>query len=396
MLFQALDEKKECVGIYIDGHIIYDQIPDNLSKTWAYSSFLEPRPVEYAQILVSGRSLEEVCPPQFKEEFDFVWSKMRAFYKSFYISKIDMQQNCFFDLLPEQFVRDFCDVKNKITKHVFDTYEKPENYELLKSIVSLTTDISHQRLNIDMEFLKKNYEDPRVRAFHSRVKKSNPYISYNAFGTKTGRLTTNKYSFPILTMDKKYRSIVNPNNDFFLELDYNAAELRVLIGLLDMPQPTQDIHSWNVLNLYNSSITRDQAKKNIFSWLYNPNSYDKILDKHYNREKVKSNYWDGKCVKNFYKRKIQSDEYHSLNYIIQSTCSDLIMDRASKIKKILSQSESRIAFVIHDSIVIDFSKGDTRMINDIISEFSSTPFGTFLTNVSVGKNFGEMRSICTQ
>ena len=107
-------------------------------------------------------------------------------------------------------------------------------------------------------------------------------------------------------------------------------------------------------------------------------------------------YWDGKQVKNFYKRKIQSDEYHSLNYIIQSTCSDLIMDRASKINAMLRDVESRIAFIIHDSVVLDCSKSDSKMINNIVSEFSDTPFGTFMTNVSAGQSFGEMKKICTQ
>ena len=54
------------------------------------------------------------------------------------------------------------------------------------------------------------------------------------------------------------------------------------------------------------------------------------------------------------------------------------------------------AFIIHDSIVLDCSKADTQIINDVINEFSATPFGNFLTNVSAGKNFGEMKKICIQ
>jgi hypothetical protein len=396
LLFQALDDKQYCVGIYLDGKMVYDHIPPNLTKTWSYSSFLQDKGVEFAQIYTKGKTLKEICPPQHQEEFDLAWKKMQAFYKSFTIAKIDLNQNCFFDLLPEQFVKDFCEVKNKITQHVFETYQRPDNYELQQKIVSITTEISNQRLNVNLEPLKESYENPRTREFFKRFKAASPYVNYNPFGTKTGRLTTKRNSFPILTMDKRFRNVLQPNNDMFVELDYNAAELRVLIGLLGMPQPDGDIHDWNIKNLYKGSVGRDQAKKNIFSWLYNPNSKDKALDKHYDRKKVMNKYWDGKSVKNYYKREIESDEYHSLNYIIQSTCSDLIMDRAFLIKERLQDLKSNIAFIIHDSVVLDLDKEDLSMINHMVKEFSNTPFGAFKVNVSAGKNFGEMKELCIQ
>jgi len=396
LLFQALDEKEHCVGIYVEGQLVHDHIPSNLSKTWSFSSFLENEKIQFAQIYCGGKTLHEICPPQYKEELEAVWKKMRAFYKSFQVAKIDLNQNCFYDLIPEQYLIDLCKVKNKITEHVLENYPKPENYSLQRSIVSMVTEISNQKLNLNLDVLKENYENPRARELHKRLQSTYPYINYNPFGTKTGRLTTKKNSFPILTMDKRFRKVLQPNNDMFVELDYNAAELRVLIGLLGMSQPDGDIHDWNIKNLYEGGISRDQAKKNIFSWLYNPNSKDKALDKHYDRKKVMNEYWDGKSVKNYYKREIESDEYHSLNYIIQSTCSDLIMDRAFLIKEALQDLKSNIAFIIHDSIVLDLDKQDLSVINMLVKEFSNTPFGVFKVNVSAGKNFGEMKELCIQ
>ena len=66
MLFQALDDKKHCVGIYSDGGMIYDEIPVNLSKTWSYASFLKDLDIEYASLYVSGKQLGQVCPPELK------------------------------------------------------------------------------------------------------------------------------------------------------------------------------------------------------------------------------------------------------------------------------------------------------------------------------------------
>ena len=39
MLFQTLDDKSECVGVYSNGELHFKDIPDGLSKTWGYSNF---------------------------------------------------------------------------------------------------------------------------------------------------------------------------------------------------------------------------------------------------------------------------------------------------------------------------------------------------------------------
>ena len=334
MLFQTLDEKEKCIGIYINGEI-HKSLPENLSHTWKYSSFLKDFEVEYANILCQGKSLGEVCPDNLIEDYNRIWSKLKAFYKSFTVAKISMKDHCFFDLVPEGFVKEFCAIKDKITQHVFENYEKQPNYRKMLEVTELVTEMKYQKLNIDLSALNNDLSDYRTKEFYKKIYSLEPYINYNPFGTKTGRLTTHKNSFPILTMDKKFRKILKPSNDWFVEFDYNAAELRVLLGLLGEKQPLSDLHEYNSDKLFDGKITRDQAKKRIFSWLYNPNAKDKDLSKLYDRDAIKKSYWDGETVLTMYNRQIPSDDYHALNYIIQSTCSDLILDKASKISSML-------------------------------------------------------------
>ena len=284
-------------------------------------------------------------------------------------------------------------MKDKITRHVLDTYPRPENYQNMVDITKLTTEIKYQKLNIDLSVLNNELADPRTKDFYRKIHRTEPYIKYNPFGTKTGRLTTQKHSFPILTMDKKFRKIIKPTNDWLVELDYNAAEVRVMLGLLGKEQPYIDLHDYNAYELFGGQVTRDEAKKKLFSWLYNPNAEDEVLSKLYDRAAVKEMFWDGNMVKTMFHREIPSDEYHALNYIIQSTCSDLIMDRAISINEILEGKKTKIAFIIHDSIVLDYADEDGDFINMVYWEFMTTPFGRFKTNASGGRNFGEMKDL---
>ena len=392
MLFQALDEKEKCVGVYSEGKILKD-LPEGGTHTWEYASFLKDLNVEYAKIYCEGKTLEQACPPELREDYDRIWKRLKAFYKSFITAKVSLNDHCFFDLVPEGFLKEYCVLKNKITQHVLDTCKKPDNYDNLVQITKLVTDIKHRKLNVDLSVLNNDLADPRTKDFYKKAMKTEPYIKYNPFGTKTGRLTTQKKSFPILTMDKKFRKVLKPNNSWFVEFDYNAAEVRVLLGLLGVEQPHIDIHDYNAYELFDGKLTREESKKRIFSWLYNPNAEDKQLSKLYNRERIKEMFWDGKYVKTLFHRKIEADEYHSVNYIIQSTCSDMILDKAIAINDMLRGRKSKIAFIIHDSIVLDYADEDGDFINAIYWEFMSTPFGMFKTNVSGGRNFGEMYNL---
>ena len=54
---------------------------------------------------------------------------------------------------------------------------------------------------------------------------------------------------------------------------------------------------------------------------------------------------------------------------------------------------THVAFCIHDSLILDFSIEDKPLLEGIIDTFSNTELGGFKANVSIGKNFGEMRKL---
>ena len=391
LLFQTLDDKKECVAFYIEDRLTREK-PDNLTRTWNYTNFLQNEDIEYAFLYCHGKSLEEACPAHLKVEWRRISNKLKAFLTSFREAKINLNDLCFYDLVPQRFLFEFCDLKNKISENVFETYKRPENYDFLSDLLKVSEEIRFQKLNIDISAMNGELTTFRGRQFFKKISKTEPYIKYDIFGSKTGRLTTKKNSFPILNLDKNYRKILKPRNEWFVELDFNASELRTLLALSGRQQPEEDIHDFNAKNIYNG-LTREEAKKRIFAWLYNPESTDYISNKIYNRAAVVKKYYDGEQVTTFFNRVIPSDEHHALNYIIQSTASDLFLYKMIDLWKFLKDKESFIAFSVHDSLVIDMASTERDLIKQIVEIFSGTKFGDFKVNVSVGKDFGNMRKV---
>ena len=393
MIFQTLDDKSECVGVYVDGKLHFDGIPDDLTKTWKYTGSVQDDAVEYAWLYCGGKDLQAACPEHLKGELTEVQKTFKAYLKSFQIAKINLRDNCFFDLVPSDFLMEFCEVRNKVTEHVFETYSRPENYDHMFNLVRMIEDIGSRTLNIDIEPIKHLLSSVKGQNFHRTLRSTRWVCDYNPWGTVTGRLSANPKSFPILTMGKEFRSCVKPTNDWLFELDFNAAELRVLLALSGEEQPKNDIHDWNVETVFNNKLTREDAKTKTFAWLYSSNKNNE-LEQLYNKDFVRNKFWDGYKIKTDYGRIMENvDEHHALNYIVQSTTIDMVHEQAYKIFKLLEGKKSNIAFLIHDAVYIDLAEEDKYEITKLLDTFKQTRYGLFKVNVSAGRDLGEMKKL---
>lgn len=389
--FIILDHKADCFGYYLDGELRYDleNLPED-GRTWKFSPHIKSDKVEYAYLYV-GMELDSICPEFFRGKWDKVNNKMKAFLNSFSEAKISLDDNCLYDMIPEQFLLEYFSIQTKIVDHIFDTVEKPSDYEHRVSLHKLLNRISNLPLKLDKNAVKDRLANAQVRDF---VGKLNQWknIKYDQFGTKTGRLTNTKDSFPVLTMNKNLRNILKPQNHFFVEYDYNAAEVRVFLSLAGWEQPEGDIHQWNADRIFKGEKTRAEVKQEFLGWLYNP-SDDREFGAFYKRQEVLNKYYDGCYIRNPFGRKIEADQHHALNYIIQSTTTDLVQRQAIKIDDFLKDKKSNVAFTVHDSVVVDLHVEDKDLIEKIANIFSDTRFGKFKANVSAGRDFGTLEEL---
>ena len=389
MYYQSLDDKTECVGVYSAGKLYFDEIPEGLHRTWRHSGFSTDE-TEYAWIICGGKLLSEVCPPGLEESLRKVQTKFKAYLKSFKIAKINLREFCFFDLVPKDFLLEFCEIKNKITEHVFENFEKPDNYDHLNSVHRLLHKIKYRELNLDISNCRNLFNSTPDRQKIKNILATSPYIDYNLFGTVTGRLTTASGGIPILTMKKEYRKIIKPNNDWFLSLDYNGAELRTLLSLMGNEQPDYDIHQWNAKNVFSGLLSREEAKEKFFAWLYNPKS-DVVDHSVYDRDKVLKKYYVDGSIETPMGRKIKVDERKALNYLIQSTTADIVLDRAVAIDNFLSDKESSISHIVHDEVVVDLKDSERALVPQIKEIFENNKLDIFLCNLNAGPDYYNLK-----
>ena len=112
MTFLTLDDKNECIGYYYSGKLFFGQEPPkDLGSTWKFIRATQKIDTLYANIFVGGKDFNEVCPEDLKEEWDRLNAKAKAFIRSFIESKVSLKNNCFYDLVPEKFLIDYCDIK---------------------------------------------------------------------------------------------------------------------------------------------------------------------------------------------------------------------------------------------------------------------------------------------
>jgi len=398
MYFQTLDDKTECVGVYKDGRLHFESFPDELRRTWAYAGTHASSAVDYAWLWSEGLSLSEACPTEMQDELARIDRKMRAFYKSFKLAKLDFNEHCIFDLIPQDALLEFCEIKNKITRHVFENWEKPRHYDFLKNSSKLLHKIKYQQLNVDIADCKSIFTSTNNRLGLKKILNGSRTIDYNLFGTVTGRLTTNQGSFPILTMKKDFRRILKPQNDWFVSLDYNGAEVRTVLALSGHEQPSEDVHEWNIQNVFKGFTltdypTRDEAKVLFFGWLYNPDS-TVVKSTFYDRDSLLDKHYENGYIKTIFGREIEVEQRKAFNYLIQSTTSDLVIERAIEIDKMLENTKSHISHIVHDEVVIDLHNDDKPMMQDIKDTFSNNRLGKFMVNLNAGKdyyNLGELK-----
>ncbi len=162
------------------------------------------------------------------------------------------------------------------------------------------------------------------------------------------------------------------------------------LSLANQEQPEGDIHEFNAELL---ETTREKAKKKFLHGFIIQTGETQNSEDNYKNEEVLNKYYENGLVETPFGRKIESDDFHSLNYLLQSTSSDNCLSQAIKISKFLRGRRSFVHSVVHDSITIDFHKDDRDIIHQVKQIFEDTRLGMFPSSMHIGKNYKDMEKV---
>jgi len=370
---QTLDMESACVGAYVENKFYFENLENALSDVdflWKSSPGLgEDKKYRFLSLYLKNNSLSDFAPDpaRYLETEKSIHSHRAAAITA----KLDLSALCFFDSLPDHILNRWFSIRESAMRKVASAIPPPPDYDILHKIHVLVDSISRNPLNVNGEKRK---------------------VKYDFLSSATGRLTTVKNSYPILSLSKSDRSSVTPWNDMFLELDLNGAEIRTLLGLSGTDQPAYDIHEFNRITAAKDLTKRSEVKARFFAWLYNPKARDRNLEKFYDKTIYRNHYKNGTITTPF-GRELRVDDRKALNYLTQSTTSDIVLENAYKIMKILNKRKSFVSFTMHDSVVLDFCKEDHDLVQEIKNTFENNMFGNFLSSIRIGKNFGNLKEL---
>jgi hypothetical protein len=362
---------------------LFDNVEETANRyflAWKHSPLLDDEKFRYLYLSLKDDDLSPYCHDP--ELFLSYKKKLEAHQKAAISAKVSLEEECFFDLLPEHQLTKWFRIRQQALESLYDMTKKEDDYDILHKIHVLTTNIAQQ----DIQFGTKTGR-----------------VLYNIFGSATGRLTTKRGSVPVLTLKKEQRELLKPQNDAFVELDLNAAEIRMLMALSGREQPQGDIHEHLQSEIFGGWGKRSEFKERLFAWLYNPNSDDTVFDRFFSRETFRE-FFSRETFRDFFAaedevlttpfgRRLVVDERKAQNYLLQSTTSDQVLENAYKIQKMLRGKKSQIAFTLHDSIILDMAKEDAIMLREIKKQFECTRWGNFVSTCKIGKTFGDLKEL---
>lgn len=271
-------------------------------------------------------------------------------------------------------------------KELCKVEQNPYYNKLSKAIFS----VERNALTISRRLFDKYHETTEDRF---SIVDNTIFTRYNLY-TLTGRPSNsfNGINFSALPKDNKSRSAFIPQNDEFINIDISAYH-PTLAARLVKHKFKNDIY--DEFGSY-AGISRDEAKKLMFQQIYG-NIIEKYKEWPYFikiQEYINKN-WEQFNQQGFieipisgvrfYKKQLEEMNPNKLfNYVLQAYETAQNVDIIWDISRILRGAESKLILYSYDAFLIDFKKGDEKLLEDIYNIFKKY---SLKIKTTIGQNY---------
>jgi len=235
-----------------------------------------------------------------------------------------------------------------------------ENNEIYKFQNTILTDsffnIENKGIKLDKEQFIKYYNKIKYPEFNINYGKI--FTHYNLY-TLTGRPSNsyNEINFSSLNKENGERKCFIPENDEFIEFDINGYHPRIIAEWVNYELPKEKLYE-------TLGIAKEEMFQNIYGGIRKNHPF--LLKV---KEYIEKNWGKGHEAQKLFNYKVQNTETNKNAIIIQS------------INNYLKKKQSKLIHYVYDSFLIDYSKQDGNIVNEI-QQIIKYP-----TKIKIGKNY---------
>ena len=214
------------------------------------------------------------------------------------------------------------------------------------------------------------------------IKGDRTYTSYNLYNS-TSRPTSNfnSVNFAAIPKTEEHRTSFKPQNDFFVEFDFDGYHLRLLAEQINYPLTEESAHKQLAKHYFGTEdITEEQyiqAKQINFQAIYGkiPEEHkelkifreiQKYIDAMWSSFNESGYVCNTQSGKHFSKELKEMHPAKLMNYMMQSleTSNNILI--LKEVLRYLQDKKTFIALYTYDSVVIDLSLGDGKQVPNSI------------------------------
>ena len=178
-----------------------------------------------------------------------------------------------------------------------------------------------------------------------------------------------------LKHDNGERDCFEPDNDFFVEMDYDGYHPRLIGDIVDY-QFKDNVHNELAQIYFNSKeITPEQYKqskiltfKQIYGGIDKANLHHSFFRKTQDFINIIWEEFNSKGYIDVGSYKIKKDDYPNIhaqklfNYYIQATETETNIHKINEIQQYLGNKKTKLVLYIYDAFIFDFSKEDHKQV----------------------------------